>query len=795
MALLDPDKIVEQYKTAHTSMRPLWDNFDEYERIARNKPHPKVIAAKLPTVTDGTLAGVIAAQPKRVIQQVPTGKIKSIDQPGLAEIVNYIWINEILPNANYNGTPLQKSWIMGRKALTYGCQASYAFFRQSGDYFGVDFSLPYIRDIIFEAGKSYGPDCDVLYMRQWYTESQIKLIIERETKLSLRAKGRGDNYEGKWNVEMLQRALELKRQKDADAATPQEREKGLINKFIEIIHCFQTGVGAKFYSFSPDIEAMPGEGSTPIVRTDTNPDPRGKMPISFMYADIDLSSALGVGYPEMAGGMQNLLDSEVQAYQFLQLLGLNPPVQMWGTTIKKPTIKYKSGAVWDMGSDMNSKIEVVDIATKAMESFAVNYGMIKSQILNLTPQSQANIASEAGNSQSKTNNGVAQIDKNMGFEDNYVRKMYETWWETNSETMLNIHFARAQGTREVQLTAQFLKSQPNFSAQAGENGDMPGVSFIPAAPLAEGDPLEGKAKVDYSAIKTKIRWQVDPTSSQVPDDETQAADLDNLIQEVNKAPYLYYYMLQAGYRLNLGEAYKARFELMGIRNIDNIIEKLPMDASGPSPEQLRGVLNPLFDKPSISIPYDSIPAAAAVQVLANAGVNVTELQVREGPVIDPNARGVETPITASNPNLPSGDQGAAAAAPAALGPDGKPLAEQPTTPTAAPLAVPAAAAAVPIPVAPGGPAQNPQLPAPVPQDGPVPAPGPAAPVPQLAPDNGLSPADKSLIQHFLAAGYDSQQAVQALALAHKGAETAQIVAALGKPTRSPLGAKKKVEAK
>ena len=742
MALLDPDKFKDQYDAAHTAMRPLWDNFDEYERLARNKPHPKVVSARMPTVTDGTLSAVITAQPKRIVQQIPTGMVKSIDQPELAEITGFIWRDYILKNANYNGTPLLKSWIMLRKALTYGMQASYNFFRASGDYYGADFSIPYIRDIIFERGKTYGPDCDVLYMRQWYTPDQIQVIIDRETKLSGKAKARNEVYSGAWDVGQLKRLKDTARQKDADAATPAEREKGLVNKYIEVIHGFQSGVGAKFYSFAPDLMDGAGgkESGNGIIRTRTNKDPRGKMPIEFLYADVDLSNAMGIGYPEISGGMQNLLDSEVQSYQLMQRLMLNPPVMKWGTGIRGATIKYKPNAVWDMGSDPNSKIEPVDINNHALANFPNNFGLLKSQILNMTANSQQNISAEAGNTNSKTPAGVAAGQEHLGFDDNYLRKQYEAWWEANAETMLNIHFAETNGKREIDLTEEFLENiMPNM--QPGQPVDI--------------NEMKKKAVIDYTAIKTKLKYTVDPTTSESPDDAEQFAKLQELLKEAQNAPYLYYYLLNDGYQLKLGEAYKEAFKMIGVNNIDRIVVKMDQEG-GPTPEQLRGVLNPLYDKPKVDLSYIDLPPNGQIQAAANAGIQLTMADVMMGPVFDQNLRGIDkNPGDEPNPLMPSG--GAAAPAdPNATPPD----AQQPTT----------------------------QVPTgqPVPTAG-TPAPSAAAPTPPTPPP-GMPKADRLLIETFLKEGYSAAQALHALSLAKHGETVEAIQATLGAPEGKKLGA-------
>ena len=120
-SFLEKDNLADAWHESKTYMRPLWESFDEYERLANNNPHPS-IAPHLPKVTEGTLSSTIIKQPRRIIQQLPTGKVTSKEQPELAAVVDYVWQNQIIPNARTNGSVLQKAWASTSKALTYGSQ-------------------------------------------------------------------------------------------------------------------------------------------------------------------------------------------------------------------------------------------------------------------------------------------------------------------------------------------------------------------------------------------------------------------------------------------------------------------------------------------------------------------------------------------------------------------------------------------------------------------------------------------------------------------------------------------------
>ena len=64
---LDKNKLSEMANAAKEAMQPFFDSFEEYERIAQNKPKSN-IPKGLPKVTDGTVAAYISATPKAIIQ-------------------------------------------------------------------------------------------------------------------------------------------------------------------------------------------------------------------------------------------------------------------------------------------------------------------------------------------------------------------------------------------------------------------------------------------------------------------------------------------------------------------------------------------------------------------------------------------------------------------------------------------------------------------------------------------------------------------------------------------------------
>jgi hypothetical protein len=491
---------------------PLHEPFEEFERIARNRPHPG-IDKDLPKVTDGTLASIIQEKPKRTIQQIPTGKIKAPDE-WLEVASQFILENEILANSEEEAEEIQKCWVAISKAMTYGSQASFVKFIQRGTYFGTDFVLPYAKDVILEPGKVSDRASNIIFLRSWWSKNQIRQLIDAQSNLKKKAEDRGDTFESGWNLKALSNLLEegLK-QKDQNAQTPGEKGKMLNAGFYELVHCFQRGIEGSFYTFSPIME-----NDENVLRTKTNPDPRGQMPIDFLYADQDFSNPLGRGAVEMSGGMQNLIDSEVQMYQYTRALMLRPPMKKKGEW-SKANAKFVPNHIIEMGSDPNADIEPLAIDSTALQGFPTNYGLMKSQILNLNNSLDTSVSQESGNPGfSKTPQGVNAMSERLGISDNHMRKQFETWWARMTETRLNLYFAERHGVQE--LTVDEETAYKLNQIKPGSVND------------------QSQIRIDYDDETPHLKFQIDASSSDMKDNQVQLEALDGLLERYEKSQTL-----------------------------------------------------------------------------------------------------------------------------------------------------------------------------------------------------------------------------------------------------------------
>lgn len=515
-SFLSKDNVFDKYKSSKEYTDGLTEPFPEFERIARNKPKDS-IPAEYPKTTDGTTASIIRKAGRRVVQQLPTGKIEAEDEAAwLPIIAEYIYLNRILPYANLDYDLIQKCWLTIERAMTYGACAVYTPFIEHDGVFSPDMKLIYWGDIVLQPGKPSGYACDYLFYRQWWQKEDIDALIDREQRYAKEAKAKGEEYEPTWDVKALKALKEVSTSKDEKATTAHEKDRGVEAEAIEIVFAFQKGVNSEFYVISPDKKA--------ILRTKKNKDPRGRMPIDWFYSDTDGDNPLGRGVVELIGGMQNLIDTEVQMYQYNRALMLNPPIIKRGS-FNKSKIKYVPNAIIDLGDDPNASIDTLKIDSQSLTNFPNNYGLMKSQMLNLISSPDTSISAESGNPGfSKTHAGVQAQQETVSIDDNYLRKMFDAFWENWSETAINIYFAEREGSELLQLdekTAERIR-------KLVEEGAAP-PEFINE---------ENQVMIDYTSATSALKFRVDATTSKKKTDAEQAETVGLLLERAEASPIL-----------------------------------------------------------------------------------------------------------------------------------------------------------------------------------------------------------------------------------------------------------------
>lgn len=634
-AYLPEDEYANHYYEAQKQARLFFLPFNEYERIAANKIRED-LPPNIPKVNDGSLAGLISETPMRILAQMFTGNTKvleSIDpktkkpaypQPWLQELANVLWTKDIVPNANTQAPFLQKMQLSLYRALIYGACPIYTFFTKRGSYRGPDFTIPYIRDVYLEVGKSSDLDSDYIFMDSYYTRLQLDRIIASANDVE------ATGVKSPWDVEALKKIRDshVESQKEYLAKNPAERNRPVRSTQIKFTTVFQRGVEAPFDTFY----AEGNRDDTTIVRRKVNEDPTGDLPIHFLYAYEDLINPYGKGQIELSGGTQNVLDYMVQLHVLANQIGLQPPILVEGdrSMTDLDSMIYSPSQFWFTGA---AKVDIMETSGSILKEFPSAYQLYKSQLVGMQGTTMTDVPTAAGDpSQGKS---PAAINKNQAREtahDNFLTSQVVQTYSKVFKSMLNIKFANMQGKDIMKLEAE-------DAVQLMRSG------LIPEDPNNPGQPITKEVEMDWDSLRGHFDFEIDPESSKVKDNADQVTKLTEVLTFIQQNPYMLQYIRATGYELNIGEIYAQILTKLGLQDVEKILD--PM--SDEDKQKAAEVPPMVFDKPKIQLDYPDMPPKAQVDILNRLGLTVTLMDVLMGPVLDPNIRGVFKPQNQPGP--------------------------------------------------------------------------------------------------------------------------------------------------
>lgn len=515
-SFLTEENIFDLCSTSKDYTEKLTQPFEEYSRLARNKPHAKIPKA-FPKTTDGTAASIIIKSARRAVQQLPAGVVSTSDEyspwPIIAE---FAYLKEILPNANAEYDLIHKMWITIENGESFGSQCVFTPVAYNDDKLLPDYLIVSWRDVFIQPGKRSASDSDYLFVRTWWQKTDVEKLIDAEEERRRIAKEEGALYEPTWDLKALEEIKEAIVAKDSKDQSEAEQQYSLDPSGIEIITGFQIGHNATFFTFNP--------ATKKIVRRKKNKDPRAKIPLNWYFYDADGVNPLGRSVLELIGPLQNLIDSDMQAYQYNRAAALRPTINVYGD-VNERTLEFKPNGLNKI-KNPNVRIEAMSVDTSAIRDYPNLYGLQKSQMLNLVNSPDTSISAEVGNPGfGKTPQALKTQQAQLSIDDNALRKGFEAFFEEWSETAINLYFAEREGVEIIQLdtdTAQRLR-------------DLEAKGHVLDGVVLDDD---NKATVDFSKAKGVLKFKIDASTTKVNSEAAQLDSLKTLIQTLDSSQSL-----------------------------------------------------------------------------------------------------------------------------------------------------------------------------------------------------------------------------------------------------------------
>ena len=117
----------------------------------------------------------------------------------------------------------------------------------------------------------------------------------------------------------------------------------------------------------------------------------------------------------------------------------------------------------------------------------------------------------------------------MSVDDNFVRKMFEAWWENWSETAINVYFAERSGVEQIQLD----EDTANELIKLVEEGKF-ALDEMALAALVDDHIIT----IDFDTATPALKFRVDASTSKMKEDAAQGDILTNLLGSLESSQLL-----------------------------------------------------------------------------------------------------------------------------------------------------------------------------------------------------------------------------------------------------------------
>jgi len=565
--LKDQNKVFKLLTESKSFMEEHTADFDRNQRLKDGKPKTN-IPANYPRVTDKTLSKMINDTPKRVFQKTPDFEVDT-GASKFEDIVSEYILNEEFINGEDQGYSFYQKLInTGRDAAGFGMCAVYSPFELVNGSYRIGFVPIYWGDLFLEAYTTGVNASNFHIIRQWKTEQDMQNIAD----------GEDDDASDGWKRDEIRTLIKN------HATTPKDYTNVDQIGSSDLYEVFTYISKDEFITFST-------AGGDKILRSRDNKSKRKR--VVGLYYDFDGDKPLGRSMVDIGGDLQDLIDSDMQAYQFNRALALQPPVVVSGDLDGGDGIYMPNNVL--VSDDPSTAVKELSVSTTAIEKYPELYALQKSQLNALIPNaSDTTISSAAtgGLESSKTPTGIRQNENTQNLSDNFFFKNAEAFLGAWAENGLNIYFHEFKGVIEIQLN--------NVYANKARAEDPTKVSPT------------GLVQLDCSVI-TKIKVKVTSGSTR---DVAREEDNQRLAALINMEGQSEAVAAMIGAPATK-EIVKSMIKTSGVSNAGDIIEAID-NTPPPEPEQREPI------DPSASLNYKDAPDDVRRQIEAAAGLQPSE---------------------------------------------------------------------------------------------------------------------------------------------------------------------------
>lgn len=412
MKTIDVTVLCEQYKRDWDSYSEIRSDWDEKEAMLLGRNFDSVSKTTKSQVFDPRLSTVVFERSYRVMNRLPTGKVRALAKKnkGKSLMMDLILHNYVEPNAKSQyGTLIQKFRMENLYSHVYGTYGHLVDYVITEDYIGPDITLISPYDLVPQPGKYSVHDCQYVFVGSWVSKDWLKSRkgekwqnIDELLKKSQGEKltGHTKDLDGKSYVE----------RKWGDDAHSQKEEK------FQQIYLVTRYERDRWVTFAPDYNI--------IVRDIPNPHKNNRIPVVVKHSIPLRDRFWGLGEMERGKTLQYAINSLWNLYLDGVKFSIFPPKLINLALTVPSTIKNVAGANWAV-KDINNSIREFPISPQGINSFQATYPALTAAMLNMAGTTDTSVASNVDPGMGKTPQALALIGARQNARDAYDRELQE----------------------------------------------------------------------------------------------------------------------------------------------------------------------------------------------------------------------------------------------------------------------------------------------------------------------------------------------------------------------------------
>lgn len=596
------------YKTAQDAIRYFSLDWDDYEDLlfvqGRTPDNSKV------RLSEGSLSTIVIERAGRVMSQMPQGSVNAfgLQNQGKGLLMDLILEKYIYPNANEQYDLETKLFLWDMYSNVYGTMAMCYDWTDNENYTGPDCWLVPMRNFFPQQGRLSVKNCDFVFVSNFISREWLEDLVEDEV----------DGYDleaiKEILVETTEGGLKPKARDDYNRVNPmfeaRRRAPFTDTGDIEVVTKYEAGSDGRWLDFCPDF-------GNRVIRNIPNPHKNGRIPVVLKFGLPTLDSIIGLGDMEKGRYIQYSMDTTVNLQIDAQKLRTYPPIKVVNGNVVMPTLRFQPGAKWLMSNPTDvSHHQFPDME----DSLNTTYQFVKGALNNVTGNTTTQVSAESNSSVAgKTPQAIKAQNAQQSTRDAIDAKfMGKAITELFEGFMGLINDIDHKHTIELYCFGQEI-------AQIAQ--DYPDIKD---AVKVSQDGKTAKITIKPSRIKNEkgYEYNFDPTSTLMKDEEAEHAQLLEIYTEIMNNPGVLQQMLaMSGKTIDIGELFTELIKTGGLRDWKKIIKPIPQATppgqQGPPNQLQQGTPQSGAPVPSEAINIKDLPPRGAVQMAAQAGIQLT----------------------------------------------------------------------------------------------------------------------------------------------------------------------------